>query len=330
MDFMPCVLRGQPHTCVYTADYERHGIIIDALVNHPQPDPYAAESAITSPTNGQIISTCSFTIQGNAHDYYSGVSLVEVSTDNGATWHVAQGTTNWSYQWNIGAPGVYMIKSRATDAAGNVEVSNSTVTVTTTGNCSCAPGADYLLTSSTGASIVPGTTQVPGSSCNSCTVNIPLPFSYDFYGTMYNSVTASNKGVLQFSGNSSSGANACLPTATLNNAIMAYWDDLNTLINDNMGIYTSVTGTAPNRVFNIEWRAGQLANDTTFNFEVRLYEGQPKFEVIYGLVHQRGHSATIGVQEGTGTRFTQHSCNTQSINQGTMLTFDRRACSLGE
>ena len=36
-------------------------------------------------------------------------------------------------------------------------------------------------------------------------------------------------------------------------------------------------------------------------FEVRLYEGLPKFEVIYGTT-RNGFSATIGVQKADGSR----------------------------
>ena len=50
-------------------------------------------------------------------------------------------------------------------------------------------------------------------------------------------------------------------------------------------IFTSITGSAPNRIFNIEWRAlyfaGTLALPT---YELRLYEGQTRFDVIYGTV----------------------------------------------
>jgi hypothetical protein len=178
--------------------------------------------------------------------------------------------------------------------------------------------------------IVPGTSYVPGSGCNECTVNITLPFAYEFYDTTYTQVIASNKGVLQFASNNPDGSNTCLPNATFNDAIYPYWDDLNTNINDVMGIYTSVQGTVPNRIFTIEWRAGFVANDSTANFEARLYEGQPKFELIYGPTRGGGFSTTVGVQKGTGERFTQYSCNTQNVvPNGRKLVFDRRTCTLG-
>jgi hypothetical protein len=95
-----------------------------------------------------------------------------------------------------------------------------------------------------------------------------------------------------------------------------------------MGYYTAVVGTEPDRIFAIRYHGGRIAADTQFNFEVLLYEKQPRFDIIYGTVHERGFSATIGVQALTGGdgRWTQYSCNTQSINEGTRLVFDRREC----
>src|SRR5205823_5119500 len=64
----------------------------------------------------------------------------------------------------------------------------------------------------------------------------------------------------------------------------------------------------------------------TANFEVRLYEGQDHFDIIYGQVDQAGGSATVGVQRGTGASLTQYECNTGGISQGMQLTFRPYAC----
>jgi hypothetical protein len=176
--------------------------------------------------------------------------------------------------------------------------------------------------------MAPATSYVGGSGCNSCVVTIPLPFTYYFYGAPYNSVNASNKGTVQFSSSNSTGANACpLPSSTLDNFIAAYWDDLNTFIDDTMGIYTSVSGTAPNRVFNMTWVAGYLANDATAQFQLRLYEGQERFDLVYGDITRRGFSATVGVELDVA-RYTQWAaCNTfEHVQQGYLLTF-QRACT---
>ncbi len=134
VDYLPCTVKGQPVTCLYTSDMN-YGLVVDALGYNPLFDPYNPESQITDPMNGQNLTKCAYTIQGNAHDYYSGVAQIEVSTDNGSTWHPAQGTTNWTYQWSIPADGTYTLKVRARDVAGNVGSPTMAVTVTVNGGC---------------------------------------------------------------------------------------------------------------------------------------------------------------------------------------------------
>ena len=74
------------------------------------------------------------------------------------------------------------------------------------------------------------------------------------------------------------------------------------------GIFTSISGTAPNRIFNIEWRAQYFPGSGSANFELRLYEGQTRFDVIYGTVTNGNTSATAGVQKND-TAFDQYFCN---------------------
>jgi hypothetical protein len=89
------------------------------------------------------------------------------------------------------------------------------------------------------------------------------------------------------------------------------------------GVFTSTTGVAPNRVFNIEWRAGYYPNTTvTLNFEIRLFEGQGRFDIVYGAIPSGGSSATVGVQGGSSGPVSQYSCNAGGISQGMALRFD--------
>ena len=57
---------------------------------------------------------------GNAATADGKVAVVEVSVDGGATWRVAEGTSNWSYQWRPTAEGDYTIKARAIDDSLNI------------------------------------------------------------------------------------------------------------------------------------------------------------------------------------------------------------------
>jgi len=163
MDYWPCTLRGQQHLCVVTADYERHGIIIDALGVHPELDPYAPDLPVV--TSSSSFNSCAVTITGTAHDYWSGVSLVEVSIDGGP-WMPATGTDNWSFNWTAPGNGTYSVTVRATDngqpantrstAPFNITVSGCGPQTTTT------PGLTPTIPSTT--PVPPSSTPVPPTS----------------------------------------------------------------------------------------------------------------------------------------------------------------------
>src|SRR5262249_43672029 len=149
-----------------------------------------------------------------------------------------------------------------------------------------------------------------------CVTTIALPFSYTLYDQSFTSVTLSSNGNAQFTTVDSFFNNICLPWTTHNYAIMPYWDDLNTTQQTGCavypggtcGIYTSVSGTAPNRIFNIEWRALYPQGNGTLNFELRLYENQQHFDVIYCTLTNGNLFATAGVQKDNGNS-TQYFCN---------------------
>ncbi|MCP6759285.1 MAG: DUF4082 domain-containing protein [Fischerella sp. CENA71] len=94
-------------------------------------------STITSPTNGTTVQTnTSVTISGTASDFGGGViGGVEVSVDGGTTWHSANGRESWSYSWTPSTAGSVTIKSRAIDDSGNLQTSETQVTVTVGSRC---------------------------------------------------------------------------------------------------------------------------------------------------------------------------------------------------
>ena len=93
-------------------------------------DTTAPTTAITSPTSGATVQG-TITISGTASDTGGGVvGGVEVSVDNGATWHPADGRETWSHTWTPDALGSMTIRSRAADDSGNLGAANAGVTVT--------------------------------------------------------------------------------------------------------------------------------------------------------------------------------------------------------
>jgi uncharacterized repeat protein (TIGR01451 family) len=183
----------------------------------------------------------------------------------------------------------------------------------------------YVITSSSGASIEPGVDD-SGNHIDDGTTPITLPFSFTFYGTSYNNASLCSNGNIQFNTVATSYANACLPFASFNDAIVPHWDDLRT-DGAGEGIFTSTSGTAPNRIFNIEWRAIYYANNLPLNFEVRLYEASPRMDFIYGDLSGTGASATVGVQHGN--EFASYECNAGGLSQGLQLTIQPATCPDG-
>jgi hypothetical protein len=190
-------------------------------------------------------------------------------------------------------------------------------------------GGNYGFTVSSGT-IVPGDTD-SGNHFDDGTTAVAMPFSWSFYGTSYNTVYVSSNGDVQFT---TSGDypedyfNSCpLPSTSFDATILAYWDDQRTDNNGTSGegIFTSVSGVAPNRIFNIEFRTSYFNGRQAANYEVRLYEGQTRFDCIYGSMQTGGSGATIGCQESGAGRTTQYACNTNTNNApaaGVMLVFD--------
>jgi len=87
-------------------------------------------STITSPVANTTVHTGNgVTITGTATDTGGVVAGVEVSGDNGATWHPATGRASWSYTWTPSVVGSATILSRAVDDSGNLETPSSGVTV---------------------------------------------------------------------------------------------------------------------------------------------------------------------------------------------------------
>jgi hypothetical protein len=137
----------------------------------------------------------------------------------------------------------------------------------------------------------------------------------------------------------------CLPWAGHDFTIFPFWNDQQTAqisvgngcgaFPTGCGIFTSTTGTAPNRQFHIEWRTTVFnAGDNHFNYELRLFEGSSTFEIIYGNMVTVTNGAQLqvaGVQGNSGAGFlTQDFClaftDTPPTNVSRTYTLQTGAC----
>jgi hypothetical protein len=117
----------------------------------------------------------------------------------------------------------------------------------------CTPGA-YNYAVGAGA-MIPGTTRIDGAGCDDCVTAIAaLPFPVSIYGTSYTAATAGSNGILAFGTVNNAFQATCFPVATATNELMPFYRDQRTDCASGCGIFTATTGTAPNRVFTIEYR----------------------------------------------------------------------------
>ena len=207
----------------------------------------------------------------------------------------------------------------------------------TNGGISCAGcSSGYVTTTSTGT-IVPGTVDT-GNHCDDCATPITFPFPVSVYGQNFNSANVSSNGSLDLTGTQSPFTHGCLtlPSSLFSEAILPYQDDLETVtglpgcsaFSNGCGIFTSVSGTAPNRTLYIEWHAVHFANtSTSADFELVFYENsQTHFDIIYGATSDNGSDETSGVQASATGPATTFSCGTATLTNGLDVTYTITTC----
>jgi hypothetical protein len=137
-----------------------------------------------------------------------------------------------------------------------------------------------------------------------------IPFAFEFYGQPVTGYYASDNGYITFDNAASISypTNTAIPSvAGPNNAIYAFWDDLEVISGsgsvDNVRTYTY--GTAPQRVHVIQWYSVTPISGTGFLYcAVRLYECGD-FDVVHNFGTASGLTATVGCENAGGTMATQ-------------------------
>ena len=146
-------------------------------------------------------------------------------------------------------------------------------------------------------------------------VDLPIGFNFEFYAMPVTWIDISSNGYLDIgTANNPAQAwvNSALPSADQPNGIAAaWWDDINPA--GATKVFTQTVGTAPNRVFVVEWldvlpfTPGATSGVT---FEALLEESTGAITFAYkdvttGLVgFDGGAGATVGLEEPFATRAT--------------------------
>ncbi|MGH3011810.1 MAG: M36 family metallopeptidase, partial [Gaiellaceae bacterium] len=146
---------------------------------------------------------------------------------------------------------------------------------------------------------------------------VPLPFPFRFYGQEYSTAFVATNGHLNFLALNTSLANLSIPRTTAPNAaIYAFWDDL--FVDAESSVRTELLGAASDRRFVVEWRNVRFFGDTTrrFDFNIVLHENG---EILtqhrnrFDEGRELGNSATLGIENATGTVALQFSFNEPAL-----------------
>lgn len=149
-----------------------------------------------------------------------------------------------------------------------------------------------------------GGTQIPWFSNDDDQAVVTLPFAFRLYSQTYTEVSIGTNGIVSFDIAAPLGtvADSIPDSFEPNSYIATFWDDL--VVGSGT---TIVEGTAPNRVFIIQYESVErfFGNGGTTNFQIHLYEGQGgKIEVAYGAatnIDPLDWSASAGIEDDTGS-----------------------------
>ena len=161
-------------------------------------------------------------------------------------------------------------------------------------------------------------------------VAVPIGFDFEFFGVSRSLVTISANGYLTFTVDGGSSANTDLPdSAAPNDLIAPFWDDLNPELGG--VVHVLAEGIAPLRRTTIAWSGVRHASGAgDVSFQVTLYEsgGDIVFRYLDTMTgdaaYDQGASATIGVEDMTGTDATRYSFDQALIGNLDALRFSSR------
>lgn len=164
-----------------------------------------------------------------------------------------------------------------------------------------------------------------------------MPFAFSYFGVAATHWSASTNGIAQLwpsaSGRPSSVySNVVIPDVSApEGMVAAFWDDL--VVDAPALVRAQTVGTAPARRHIIEWNGAQTIDlSADLRFQIKFFEGSNIIEFHYCTMtdldmsdRYSGDSATIGIQDFTGSQATQVSSDTAgTTGTGVYIRFTPR------
>src|SRR6476619_4168021 len=245
-------LNGLPYTVGLWSDPNGDGSPTDAVLLAQAPGIIAQQGTdtfITTPIPPTMVTTTNFfvgfLITHTAGQFPAAFDETAPTLPN-RSW-VAQTASINDLSGAITIESAGLVGNWLIRADGNTGGPTPTGTPSPTPTATATPCTGQYSVAQISATIVPGTTDI-GNHGDDTVTTIALPFSFTLYDQSFTSVNLSSNGNAQFTTTDTAFTNTCLPWPAHNYTIFPYWDDLY-LVNAGFGIFTSVSGSAPNRIF---------------------------------------------------------------------------------
>jgi Glucose/sorbosone dehydrogenases len=227
------------------------------------------------------------------------------------------GTTYTFQEWSDGGEATHVITAGPTAAS-------YTARYTGTAGCGSVPG--YTCGTETGRPWPAADDTVLPLAGDDLVTQVALPFPIRLFGRAYETAWVSGNGFVSFTDpGGSQPINGPLPDpGPPNAAVYPFWDDL--YVRADSSVRTAVAGAAPNRRFIVEWRNSGLYGSTSarISFAVEFAENG---EIVFSYAdlnskgRERGDSATVGLENETGTVALVYSVDQPTLVNGTSIVF---------
>ncbi len=174
---------------------------------------------------------------------------------------------------------------------------------------------DYTFTSNPGTytPFTGGTVHGTPANDNEVFTDIPLGFDFTYNSIVYTSISIAANGFIAM-GPAVATSNTAISTGTTNNVVVPLNRDIKS--RDDGTLSSGVSGTAPNRVYTVQWqnyrRVPTAAANDTLNFQLKLFETTNIITFNYGYFNTPTVSTAATVQVGL-----RGASNAEYINRTT-------------
>ena len=153
---------------------------------------------------------------------------------------------------------------------------------------------------------------------------VTLPFAFSLYGINYSTINIVTNGFVNFDTSSTAYTNTGIPiTAAPNNALYAFWDDLDVRTSGTVHYFSDI----PNQRFVVQYTNVPHFGTTEpglYTFQVIIKQNG---DIVYQYLsmQQTLNSATIGIENGSGTVALQVAFNASYVHDNLALRFTKDA-----